>query len=543
MTTNAATAAASSKRSKKDFDGERRSKRKTKVKSGKRRRLRDESDSSPSSGTDEDPRPRRMRAKKSERRKRAAKNASTKLKRSKKRASRKRRYRSLSPSSDYSDRSCSTCRSSSSGSSSVSRSPPPKSRLKERSRSRGRGRDGDSERGRSLRQRRRRRTTSNDGTRKSRYRSRSCSTCAGSKSSGPSGSRTGKQYEEIEGQKQLRSELPVEDGREVVEAGISGNDVVSDGIIQAYDDFDRYDGRRSDNDQEFHERHERDDWAYAINNQLAGGTVADKQTVGNAGVGKDDFALKKSEDNSGGMESTDLESQLRQKALENFKKFQRSLSGNTRSPGHKEDEPKQSQCHNEAQNDLANTRILEWQESIIKGEVRPSKCRVRSVVKLPDEEDTSVHALGQPYSNENSGEVNNSGLDINEGQKNVVQLKRIIETTSNEASLVQLKKIKETSNEASLNTSPMKEKQENINASSLNGITQDADINQSSGQPTLSLPSQQNLDSGHENKEDTGSQFQQKTFSRMHEGEVVEVSYKVYIPKRTPALARRQLQR
>ncbi|CAN6209105.1 unnamed protein product [Urochloa humidicola] len=39
------------------------------------------------------------------------------------------------------------------------------------------------------------------------------------------------------------------------------------------------------------------------------------------------------------------------------------------------------------------------------------------------------------------------------------------------------------------------------------------------------------------------AQFQKKTFSRMHDGEAVEVSYKVYIPKKTPALARRKLQR
>ncbi|CAN6196631.1 unnamed protein product [Urochloa humidicola] len=40
-----------------------------------------------------------------------------------------------------------------------------------------------------------------------------------------------------------------------------------------------------------------------------------------------------------------------------------------------------------------------------------------------------------------------------------------------------------------------------------------------------------------------GAQFQKKTFSRMHDGETVEVSYKVYIPKKTPALTRRKLQR
>ncbi|XVE80098.1 hypothetical protein DITRI_Ditri14bG0112300 [Diplodiscus trichospermus] len=40
-----------------------------------------------------------------------------------------------------------------------------------------------------------------------------------------------------------------------------------------------------------------------------------------------------------------------------------------------------------------------------------------------------------------------------------------------------------------------------------------------------------------------GSQFQQKKMSVMRGGEMVQVSYQVYIPKRTPALARRQLKR
>ncbi|GMJ05267.1 hypothetical protein HRI_004195900 [Hibiscus trionum] len=40
-----------------------------------------------------------------------------------------------------------------------------------------------------------------------------------------------------------------------------------------------------------------------------------------------------------------------------------------------------------------------------------------------------------------------------------------------------------------------------------------------------------------------GSQFQQKTMSVMRGGEMVQVSYQVYIPKRAPALARRQLKR
>ncbi|KAH9609193.1 hypothetical protein KSS87_002229 [Heliosperma pusillum] len=45
------------------------------------------------------------------------------------------------------------------------------------------------------------------------------------------------------------------------------------------------------------------------------------------------------------------------------------------------------------------------------------------------------------------------------------------------------------------------------------------------------------------NETDGDSQFQQKTMSVMRGGEMVQVSYKVYIPNKAPALARRQLKR
>ncbi|XP_057531223.1 uncharacterized protein LOC130809451 [Amaranthus tricolor] len=45
------------------------------------------------------------------------------------------------------------------------------------------------------------------------------------------------------------------------------------------------------------------------------------------------------------------------------------------------------------------------------------------------------------------------------------------------------------------------------------------------------------------NSTDEEAQFQNKTMSVMRGGEMVQVSYKVYIPKKTPALSRRQLKR
>lgn len=59
-------------------------------------------------------------------------------------------------------------------------------------------------------------------------------------------------------------------------------------------------------------------------------------------------------------------------------------------------------------------------------------------------------------------------------------------------------------------------------------------LNSISGENSLNM-------SRHETGE--GSQFEQKTMSVMRGGEMVQVNYKVYIPKRAPALARRQLKR
>ncbi|KAL3638440.1 hypothetical protein CASFOL_017811 [Castilleja foliolosa] len=57
----------------------------------------------------------------------------------------------------------------------------------------------------------------------------------------------------------------------------------------------------------------------------------------------------------------------------------------------------------------------------------------------------------------------------------------------------------------------------------------------------LTMTGEQILDGGNEAKD--SSQFEQKTMTVMRGGEMVQVSYKVYIPKKAPALARRPLKR
>ncbi|URE47267.1 hypothetical protein MUK42_14422 [Musa troglodytarum] len=559
---DAAAAAVAPKLSKKNSDDEEPRKKKKKIKSNKRRRLRHSSCSS-SDSDDGSPRSRRKRAKRLEKRKRGPKNDDRKKKKKKKKKSkrkdkekekersRKSRYRSVSASS----RSCSTCRGRSSSSGcSVSRSPPPRAKPRARSRSRGRGRDGDAERGRG----RRRRTTSYD-RHGSRYRSRSCSTCGGSRSSGPTGgsacrsrSCSEEKYGEIEQPRRLRSVLAMAEDREVVEGGFHGKDEQRDRIIQTYDDFDRYDGgRKLDTHQDSPQRNAKNDEALAKDgNANDDGALAKhsetvlsesgERTIENADGGGDDFTRKKKE-NSGGPEAVELESELRQRALENFAKFRRSLSVNTRSSGCQEDDSSQPQCGKDS------IKVAEAQDAFkssddkftvshecqggVQGEVRRAEPRVRSVVNIPAEKDTSslvirCHSSSGSTRKENEQDPDNS----NKGQSDPNQLNRI-EEPSNKMSLQ--------------HTSLIKDKQEKSAAAEPECSTVcDAAVNQSVGQPTSALPADRKIESENENKdEDRGSQFQQKTFSRMRDGELVQVSYKVYIPKKSPALARRQLQR
>ncbi|XP_050138006.1 uncharacterized protein LOC126614390 isoform X1 [Malus sylvestris] len=60
---------------------------------------------------------------------------------------------------------------------------------------------------------------------------------------------------------------------------------------------------------------------------------------------------------------------------------------------------------------------------------------------------------------------------------------------------------------------------------------------------TAPEPSGENSSDKQQDEATVGSQFEQKTMSVMRGSEMVQVSYKVYIPKKAPALARRQLKR
>ncbi|GAB2277977.1 hypothetical protein Dimus_012678 [Dionaea muscipula] len=79
-------------------------------------------------------------------------------------------------------------------------------------------------------------------------------------------------------------------------------------------------------------------------------------------------------------------------------------------------------------------------------------------------------------------------------------------------------------------------------AKSTQSVFQDSNVAAEGTSPAETSTGNQSTNDD-QKKGDDSAQFQQKTMSVMRGGELVQVSYKVYIPKKAPALARRQLKR
>ncbi|PON34141.1 hypothetical protein PanWU01x14_346840 [Parasponia andersonii] len=106
-----------------------------------------------------------------------------------------------------------------------------------------------------------------------------------------------------------------------------------------------------------------------------------------------------------------------------------------------------------------------------------------------------------------------------------------------EESRAKLLETKNTLDETAVLTSPAVTKNSDIDGKDINNACSSAAF-----EPSKSTSGDAKSDKLQDEAEE-GSQFEQKTMSVMRGGEMVEVSYKVYIPKKAPALARRQLKR
>ncbi|XP_039130421.1 peptidyl-prolyl cis-trans isomerase G [Dioscorea cayenensis subsp. rotundata] len=521
------TAVSDTKPSKKTSSEDRSRKRKTK--SMKRRRDSSLEVSSYSSSEDECRRSRRKNSRRESKRglrspsPRRKRRESRKPEKKKKKSRKARHHRNLSISSSEngSSWSCSTCRSRS-RSRSVSRSRSP---VRADRKERGRGRE---------------REKAGKSSRKNRYRSPSCSTCSGGDSNRSSSSRS--PIKEIKKEKREFTALEVgfyNDSRDV--------------------------GRKKDTFEHCPEMKRTDEEVEHVKK--------DAYSDGSMGM-MERRSLLGPVENSNSSKVDDVELVLRLKALENFNKYRVGLLGSCKF-GDKKAESGLSECvedagktvetklpsqaaverrpaksmdlqrHEEAESQASEVRI----KSAVS---RPAEARIKSVVSRPaqlsdalmstEENNDNVRIKSKAVDNKlipGNGEALNSHNDNVSIKSKAVDNKLIPSNGEALNSPNQLKSVNE------LVTLAMDDQAKRTSEEPKSSLVQETEGNKAdvSASGASSAPKKETGKHNPSENVAEATQFEQKTFSRMHDGEMVQVSYKVYIPKRAPALARRQLQR
>ncbi|KAA0066814.1 NK-tumor recognition protein [Cucumis melo var. makuwa] len=289
-------------------------------------------------------------------------------------------------------------------------------------------------------------------------------------------------------------------------------------------------------------------------------------------------------DNTDSINCIDLESMLRQRALENLRKFKGA------SPRNVETIANCKVDHNNAAKQLRspvsdsvhvtsprnnaeiNSKRFSRQGG---GNAINSMILKENGVKSMDAIDSAVATMHDPvYSSQNLGKISNGSNGMNEQKQDISSLdQEVINdnicqkadadicSTTNRSNLVIAalrpepkvdSLIKQTSAaQESVQTKPsisdvgvgetaqiQTQMRNNDDLNIRNGLGSSAyepsSLNSISGEDSLNMSNQESGES---------SQFEQKTMSVMRGGEMVQVNYKVYIPKRAPALTRRQLKR
>lgn len=233
--------------------------------------------------------------------------------------------------------------------------------------------------------------------------------------------------------------------------------------------------------------------------------------------------------------SDDLESLLRQKALENLRKFRRGNQMNPNVPcdqkygsANKEDGPEVDASTQGA--DQTSLPKVERKSTFSSQNVGENPIGKQSGIESSVAKQDVISPPQGVNRKGNIGAITDKPKlnDVSMGQGSARQ-------ESPNAKLVR----KDSENDRDVETS------QNIAKNSDNCDVKENNACKSSDQGTscLNHVSVEHLSNAGKDKAKDGSQFEQKTMSVMRGGEMVRVNYSVYIPKKAPALGRRQLRR
>lgn len=292
-----------------------------------------------------------------------------------------------------------------------------------------------------------------------------------------------------------------------------------------------------------------------------------------SGVGTNDFVKGKVTGVSGSVNGDDLESILRQRALENLRRFRGGCQTNANAPASKKDKSDGDMKQpTTAKADLAQIKIPKEDGATLVGatqelkEISVPALRRDSNCYLPDDEKTLDGKDGGHESGSAKQELacapdqvalaDKQNEKVSSAVGSVINRPKLATPALRQFSLKTHNPLKQTPasdelhqanslmTESALVKHSAKTAQAMTPSSNYNEDLKDA-CGSAASESSSCIKSKLAENGSNKPKNETAdsSQFEQKTMTVMRGGEMVQVSYKVYIPKKAPALARRQLQR
>lgn len=415
-----------------------------------------------------------------------------------------------------------------------------------------------SRRGRSERKEKDRRRSRRSGSKKSsRYRARSCSSC--SPYSENSYEVTEEKYLGEKNSRWLRSVITVT--KEAEEYGEFCTNETKEEIVDDHD----YPCRSNDSNDggmkrelDHHtltseEKLRLEDEAVGMNTdlnfpepKLRDTSYNDSNNLKAYNAGTSESTRETSETFGANVSDIDLELILRQRALENLRKFRGEIQSSANAPDQK------NKIVSQVEHPITDTHELVQGKSVVNDAVVGTKFDKRTTgeeTNLP----VGRSLIACPRNNEN---ILNMDREISGSSKPHLACARdnpsgtVTESTIFNTANLELTKQTQRSCHDSLITSASHESTNSKFLVTEGDVERNAAMTAEAAIQSINdngrdgnVSSVENTSGKLQDESNQGSQFEQKTMTVMRGGEMVQVSYKVYIPKKVPALARRQLKR
>ncbi|KAK4852633.1 hypothetical protein QYF36_025669 [Acer negundo] len=291
----------------------------------------------------------------------------------------------------------------------------------------------------------------------------------------------------------------------------------------------------------------------------------DRSSPGRYGIGMNNAVEETNNEDSGGVDSprsNDLESVLRQKALENLRSFRKVTQLDAKAPPVNQKDT--NEC--DVKTPIATKAEFDQHKSPKGGDPIGGSLAEKNTTPAVKKGSTFAHKKISGMNDDNKGSLSTKDDAVHPPDQAVLasnpnkNVNATVRSVSSKPRWISLSSRKESSNTFTNKKNVVELQDPQAKSVTSNSVVETArttillpgnsngeEVNNASASNDLSTCPKSISGGVNSNKPQDeapeDSQFQQKTMTVMRGGELVEVSYKVYIPKKSPALARRTFKR